>query len=133
VHAYRSANYTTTAAGAYHEVFLNAEMFDVGSYYDTAFGRYTPPAGLYQLNGKVVFSGNPVGAWVVTLNKNGIEIARHHSFQATAGVIESGSVSVIAEANGSDYFTVRIYFDGAGTKTIHGGPSFSHLTAHQIS
>jgi hypothetical protein len=53
-HAYRSTAQTIVNS---QEVVFDSETVDIGGYYDTATGRYTPPVGRYMLYAALTLDG----------------------------------------------------------------------------
>ena len=91
---------------------LNVEAFDVGGFYDNVTFRFTPPKGLYKMEG-VVTSG------VVSLRqgircgiaKNGVPIppAKPYKIGNSRGLnftnnIMIANISIVEEANGTDFY-----------------------------
>lgn len=121
---------TGLVSGTATKVLYNSETFDVGSYLDTATGRYTPPAGRY------------IFCWSVGLasgTANQLELARAYlckngnttdwvgsggvwNSTATPKATSFGSTgSVIVEANGTDYYELfGLAITGSGTWSISG-------------
>jgi len=76
-----------------------------GGWYNAANGRFTPPAGRYCLFAAAGFSNSTTGGvGVARLRKNGVIVATQNSNWYTANAVTEAMVSILADANGVDYF-----------------------------
>ena len=108
------------------QVAFNNEVFDVGGKFDTSTYRFTPGvAGRYLLTATVLLrdighSSGPIGA--VYIVKNAVVIAALKDRVYTSGNDANLTVTVITEANDTDYFYVAVYqnFPNASTKPLSG-------------
>lgn len=99
---------------------------NVGTYYNTANGRWTPPAGRYSIFGHVNVNVNPGAAsFSIWLYKNGTGVTNVlASYQIGAGFNGTGTLEAIVDANGSDYFELRHQTTAAGTLSTIGFGAF---------
>lgn len=123
----------STPSGTPVKVLFTAKAFDVGSHYDLATNRYTPPAGYYTINAAVSTNeaALPVNAKIqAILYKNGAEIARGTT--DAAGAAETYLCSTVAatvNANGTDYFELYVAVWGTASWSIDGATSRTHFSA----
>jgi len=96
-----SANFTKVTAGT--------EDFDIGSYYDAATSRWTPPAGLVQIKGAAVIQNTLTtgGAQILAIYRNGVKIAETRNYAAST--VEGLSIDVLYRANGAEFFELFVY------------------------
>lgn len=124
-YAMKTANQSISTAGV---LVFNDEKVDIGSYYDPATYRWTPPAGFYEVtlscqlqtssspsglgpNGEVYY-GSTSYAGTVAIRKNGTIIASARAeIWSNPSEYAHASVTAILEMNGTDY--VDAY--GSGT------------------
>ncbi len=105
------------------KITFGTEAWDVGTYYDTATSRWTPPAGKVRINAAVFPSANTVDAAqnLLYVYKNGSALRALMSVQAGATQNElllSGTL--LDDANGTDYYEIYFQGNGAGNKTVSG-------------
>lgn len=103
------------------KVTFTTEVFDVGSAYTAADSKWTPAAGKVLINAAVLMTNNIVDQQIsfIVLYKNGSAFKRGGHAQQN-GVSVGPMLSVIDDANGTDYYEVYAYAEGAGDKTISG-------------
>lgn len=103
------------------KVTFGTEAFDTGSTYDTSTSRWTPTAGKVLITAAVLFYVGTVDQQIayVAVYKNGALFKRGGHFQAN-GVSVGPTVTIIDDANGTDYYEIYGYAEGAGDKTISG-------------
>ncbi len=100
---------------------------NVGGYWNTSLGRYTPPQGRYFI-GATVGTQAPVGGngtWTLALRKNGVTVPG-------VGTSSSGSaqfsipitIGAVVDANGTDYFEIGAT-QGAAGMNAQGGFVFA--------
>lgn len=97
---------------------------NVGSYYNPANGRYTPPAGRYHIYAGVSGS-TATGAATnsVNLRKNGTTVLSSTDSVAAANLWAQPSLKATVDANGTDYFDIQCAgtaWDRAGTTAWFG-------------
>jgi hypothetical protein len=114
---------TTSAASnipntTFTQVGFNTVTFNQNSSFNIATGRFTPPAGKYAL---MVNAGNTGSVdqarWLVMIYKNGVVLA---SFNATASGVaaQNAHISVVVDANGTDYFEGYVWQNSGGNYTL---------------
>ena len=85
---------------------------NAGSWFNTANGRWTPPAGRYNLYGTQTFTspGTATTTFYIYLYKNGAQIpgASNVTMQQVASSTTSLAVETNVDANGADYFELRV-------------------------
>jgi hypothetical protein len=98
-------------------VTFSVEEIDTNANFDTATSRFTPPLGKYHLMGMVQLVGSvDQGRVIAMVYKNGVQF-KNGSYVPMSGTGGSGSeVSCLVEANGFDYFELRV-FQTNGTAT----------------
>lgn len=104
------------------KVTFSTEVFDAGGHFDTATGRWTPPAGRYRVAGQAEFTAAGMvdqAPFAVAIYKNGVS-HRQNTRHASGTAALSNDVGAIVEANGTDYFEFWVYGGGAGNKTLGG-------------
>ena len=122
--AYNSASQTGVAAATPTKITMTTENFDLGGYYDSANSKWTPPPGRVQISGAAtVIAGVAAGATLaVQLWKNGSYYRSLGGGSVPTNIISGATGAIVDIANGSDYYELYFYADGAGTKTIAAGP-----------
>ena len=76
-----------------------------GGWYNTSNGRFTPPAGRYQIVGGL--SALNTGAafnCILVVRKNGVAVASQQETSAGANGLINPTVAINVDANGTDYF-----------------------------
>ena len=87
-----------------------------GSWYSTSTGRYTPPAGRYNIFTEIYGRGNAATMQLdVTLRKNGVVIATAAASTAASLFWTAVPIEVIVDANGTDWFDVQGAASAAST------------------
>jgi hypothetical protein len=113
---------TGVAAATYTKVTMTNEAYDIGSYYDAANSRWTPPAGVVRIVACVYFSAVLVAANVVKVSiyKNGSEYKVLNSI--SGATIQAFEFVMHDVANGTDQYELYVNAAGTGAKTISGLP-----------
>ena len=112
--ATNSVAQTITTTGFTTLIYSN-EVTDIGSYYNTTTGRYTPQvAGYYQITATVLPTptGSSYGAFFLAIYKNTIGIAEGNGSSLDPSWGESGvsSATTLVYLNGStDYIQCKLY------------------------
>ena len=110
--SYNSASITGLPASATPIKTDVVSTGNSGSWYSTATGRYTPPAGRYHIFATAVvgYGGGAVQADFY-LRKNGVNIpgARSGITPANTGYYETAKIGVTVDANGTDYFDLTLF------------------------
>ena len=120
--------------GASATMLFGTEEVDTNSAYNPATGRFTPnAAGYYSIDWFIVTSANGANELLVTLNKNGTDIAwGTNVVNATAhwnGV--GGSAGMIYLNGTTDYILVKLTNNSGSTATVYSG-SLSFFSAYLI-
>jgi hypothetical protein len=120
--------------GSSATMIFGTEEVDTKNWYDTATGRFTPNiAGYYSVDWFIVTSANGANELLVTLNKNGTDIAWSTNVTtATAhwnGV--GGSAGMIYFNGTTDYILVKLTNNSGSTATVYSG-SLSYFSAYLI-
>lgn len=92
------------------KVTFTNEVRDEGGFYDTANSRWTPPAGVHVINAQVgwlIGTGNRTIRAVVYKNGSPYRYSPG-SYSDRDDVIVYDGISVMVEANGTDYFEIYI-------------------------
>lgn len=132
-HAYRNAALTTGAGpGPMAQIVLDAEVFDVSSWFDLTTGRYTPLlAGYYQFSWAVGGVGAG-GTYYTALFKNAVLTLLGSRTGADANTPGASTGSGIVVANGAtDYFDLRVY-PNSGATTINPAASATYLAGGML-
>lgn len=136
--AYRSGNQTGLTAGAYNKVSLNAENFDIDSWFDSTTNfRFTPLVA-----GKYFFCANGSANDTVTdtpqasIYKNGSR-AIYGSYYGGVGSTGFNVTSVcsgIVDMNGSsDYVELYVYLPATITQVNGSSNDFTTMSGFRIS
>lgn len=128
-------NQTGVTSATDTKVTFTTEVDDVGGFYDAANSKYTPPAGTYLFTARIPFTANVVdqAAYFCVLYKNGVaHLYSAHVNGSGTGTIAPG-LSVLAEANGTDYFEIYANGAGAGDKTISGTVGATYFQAVKVA
>lgn len=116
-------------------VDFTTEEYDTNSSFDTATDRFTPPLGKYHLTGCVrTTAGVDNGSIVVMVYKNGVQY-KSGNFELVGGTNAGGSVvSCIVDANGTDYFDLRVIQVNStlSTLTFDGSSTDCYFQGHRI-
>jgi hypothetical protein len=106
VMATRAAAYNLT--GSYTALICDTiALGNAGSWYNTVTGRYTPPAGRYNIrcSGNSFNGGGTGGSVQCQLRKNGVMIS-DSAPTTMAGMAQDFECEALADASGTDYFEV---------------------------
>lgn len=123
----------TITANTFTDVTFGTEEFDIGSYYDVATSRWTPPAGIYRVSFVArVDTGIADGeAVVVAIYKNGTIVAANNAKQS-GSTATSSLVTTLVQVNGTDYINAVILGSGSGGKDVSGLPAYTHFSGEAI-
>jgi hypothetical protein len=130
--AHKNGANQTIASSTFTKVTFGAEVFDVGSRFDLANARWTPPAGVVVL--AAVIHCNPVNTAAGDLNtialyKNGTQ----YRFGQQMPIVGAGGSNIAAAAwidvaSGTDFYEVWCFIGpSAGNKEIGGIASITAL------
>lgn len=104
---------------------FTTESEDIGGYYDAVNSKWTPLAGVVQINAAAFFNTNVVdqSIYFVAIYKNGsiLKCGIQITASGTGGV--GAGVSCRDRANGTDFYEVYCSGAGAGAKTVDGTAS----------
>jgi hypothetical protein len=128
--AHKNGANQTIATSTFTKVTFGAEVFDIGSRFDLANARWTPPAGVVVLD--AVVHCNPVNTAAGDLNtialyKNGAQ----YRFGQQMPIVAAGGSNIAAAgwvdmANGTDFYEVWCFIgSSAGNKEIGGSASIT--------
>ena len=125
---------TPITSATFTKVTFTNETFDKRGDYDAANSRWTPPDGKVEINARVqVSAGLVVGAdSSIIIRKNNVAVA----FDTVRPAAATGATLSIntppIDANGTDYFEVFVYIEGAGDKTISGSALLSSFSGKLV-
>ena len=118
------------------KIAFDTELFDTANCFDSTTNyRFTPNvAGYYQFNG-IAFLSATKSAQLVTLYKNGSELARgNQQLNNTTASTRGMNISFLAYANGSsDYFELYARHTTGTTQNILGTQVLSYFQAYLVS
>jgi hypothetical protein len=120
--------------GASATMLFGTEEVDTNSCYNPATGRFTPNvAGYYSIDWFIVTSANGANELLVTLNKNGTDIAwGTNVVNATSHWNGVGGSAGMVYLNGTtDYIFVKLTNNSGSTATVYSG-SLSYFSAYLI-
>lgn len=130
--AHLSADQISGPSNVITTLNFDSTLFNTGQYFDTATGRFTPPAGYYALNVLIYYKGaedNVRAAFGI--QKNGV--LEKIVYRAASGTDDTSlQISTVVYANGTDYFEAGVRILGTGTKTIVGSQYFTHFQGHAL-
>ncbi len=124
---------TGVLPGTDTKVTATTELYDVGSYYDAANSKWTPPAGKVIVGGHAYITVNVVdqNPTVGIIYKNG---ARFKIAVITSSGTQAQGALVVAEddANGTDFYELYVLVGGAGNKTIDGTSPLTYFWGSSV-
>ncbi len=105
---------TTVADSTFTKVTFTNEVYDVGSYFDLANNKWTPPAGIVAIEARVRVKPttgtlNSTYICAATIYKNGAIFASSSARQLTS----DGNASIVASdsASGTDFYEMYVFSD----------------------
>jgi len=121
---------TGIADQTYTKLTFATEAFDIGSFYDAANSKWTPPAGLVQIIGRAYLSVVTNGICGIAVYKNGVlsKTALYNTDSTADGV----EISIIDRANGSDYYELYVYGTAVTTATVSGAATSSFFMGFSL-
>jgi len=124
---------TGITSGANTKITFGTEAYDIGSYYDAANSKWTPPAGRVALSATLYVTANVVDGnlYLGMIFKNGGLYKIRYEVSANA-VTQGVSVYCEDDANGTDSYEVYFNGAGAGNKTISGQTFDSYFQGHVL-
>lgn len=134
--AYKAADQTGVPVGTETKVTFTTEEFDVGSSYDAPNSKWTPPAGKVSMSATVTFASTNLADQAdvyFQFYKNGAAYKAPMQI-ATSGTTQAYDITgtIIADANGTDYFEVFAFASSTGLKTLLGGANLTYFMGHVI-
>ena len=102
------------------KISYTTELFDLGSYYDAANSKWTPPAGLVQISAALRFTAGVTdgGDVIIQVWKNGSLFRSGYDYASGAGS-GAATISVTDQANGTDFYEIYTVVVGT-TMTVNG-------------
>ena len=127
----------------YTKLVFDAISFNIGTPslpYDTTLNRFVVPvSGVYLVLSKVCFisNGQTIGARVVSLFKNGVEVTRMSQVNpANFGILDVSYENgyALEYFTAGDYLELYLYMDtiSGGSARVINGASFSGVLLHQL-
>lgn len=137
--AHKNSVDQTLTTTSFTKVTFGTEARDVGGLFDTTNSRWTPPAGLANINGliRILPTNTQTGvAYHSALFKNGSVFAAGQSLicpSGGSGVMVLG-LSFVDAASGTDFYELFAAADSvsAGSLTIAGGPTSTYFQGYMI-
>lgn len=128
-----ATNQTGVTTATEVKVTFGTEVFDVGAAYDVATSRWTPAAGKVLINAAILIIAGTVDQQITYIGvyKNGALFRRGGHFQQN-GVSVGPMVTIIDDANGTDYYEIYAYAEGAGDKTISGVANVTYFMGSHL-
>jgi hypothetical protein len=126
---------TGIAATTNTKLSFSNERWDTGSAFDNATNyRWTPPAGKVRISAQALFTaGTSIGGiYLIMIFKNGSVYRQGAFVTQSAGASIACHVTVLDNANGTDYYEVYVYGSSAGTLTVGGGADVTFFEGEQI-
>lgn len=133
-----SSNQTGLADSVYTKLTFGTEKFDLGGCFNTTNSRWTPPAGLVQLNAFVFIASGAKASgssfYVAKIIKNGVTDVAAGPGAANPGTPTTAStnVSAVDQANGTDYYEVFLFVITDTTVTVDGNLAHTHFSGHVV-
>lgn len=94
--------------------------FNQNSFYDAVTGRFTPPAGRYDIKAGINLSGLTTGGALcgLSIRKNGEYVVRQTFGSGNAGAASAAgwALSCLVECNGADFVEAWVYATGTGSQ-----------------
>lgn len=127
---------------AYTRVIFSATRFDIGSKFNTTNSKWTPSAGLVQLNAHVWWTAHASlccnATFVIKIIKNSTGICNGADVAAGVGTATVGfpttavaHLSVVDYASGTDSYELCAYGtsdDGGNDLQLDGNPAHTHFS-----
>jgi hypothetical protein len=131
------SNQTGIVTATFTKLTFETERFDTGSYYDnsaTASGsRWTPPAGRVLIMGAAFWSaGTIVGNFILSVFKNGVRLVDQIANNDTAAALLGNNISIIDDANGTDFYELYGFGSTGTTLTVSGTASATYFMGYQL-
>lgn len=122
---------TGISSGIDTKVTFTTELFDVGSYYDAANSKWTPPAGRVMITALIyvtgTFTGAGSGPTVIAVWKNGAVFKEGFFYPALANN-GNAPIVIIDDANGTDFYEIYVrQVVSASTATVDGTAKWSYV------
>jgi hypothetical protein len=118
--AHKNGVTQSLTAATWTKVTFGAELYDSGSFYDTANSRWTPPSGQIHIDCGMDVAGHTIDTFVaISIYKNGSGFRSVNLYSPSTAA--GATLSIDDIANGTDYYEMWAYIPSAGTPTILGG------------
>lgn len=120
----------TITTGSWQKLTFTTKEFDVGSYYDAANSKWTPPAGkrLIIINVTMDRSASNASYNYLAIYKNGSLLKESVQFHyGDRNTDDTHHLVAIVDANGTDYFEAYTYINstGGGNVTVNGAAALT--------
>jgi hypothetical protein len=128
--SYNASAITSFPAAVATKLSLTTESYDIGSFYDAPNSKWTPPPGRVSISGCATFTAGVAAGATIALQlwKNGSYYRAMGSTSAPTNLIIAACGGTTDIANGTDYYELYVYADGAGTKTVTNGPISTYFS-----
>lgn len=115
-----------------NKITFGTERWDDGGYYDLTNSRWVPPAGLIQINARVVLlSTNAVDqvAHDLTFFKNGAAIGEGDTIGSSGATTLAIGGTLLDQATGTDFYEVFVTIADVslGARTVFGGTAATYF------
>lgn len=121
-------NQTLTNVATDQKVTFTTEVWDTGGLYDAANSKWTPPAGLVQLVAQVfVSAATDQVQYHVSIYKNGALLKVGNVLEASGALNVSPNITVLDQANGTDFYEVTIALSDSVSKAVAGAVAFTYF------
>lgn len=130
--AYRNAAATVTGGGGADKISLDATSYNIGSYFDTANGRFVAPVtGYYQVNASVRLAAvNTNGIVAIHIYANGASYCNNNT-GGTVNAQEFGAVITdVVYVSAGQY--IELYADCSTTESVTTGTGSTFMSIHYI-
>lgn len=131
------SNSQVFSEGVETPVTFGAEYVDIGRYFDTTAGAFSPPMGAYMLYACVAVTAgiSDAALYVLSIMKNGVfEKTVYHRASGIGGF--SVQITAAVESDGADVFTVSLRFvptnGGSTTTTVTGNNAQTYFDGFSI-
>jgi hypothetical protein len=130
--AHKNGANQSIPAATQTKVTFGTEIYDIGSFYDPALARWTPPAGLVHIDAGLMIAGAATGfVSICSVYKNGAILKSGNLAPAPDGSVGT-QVSIDDEANGTDFYEVFASVPPTSTATITGAAQATFFMGHLL-
>jgi len=127
--AAKSGNQGSIANQTATKVTFTSETYDIGSYYDAANSKWTPPAGLVCISTGLYATGVSLGAsspMAIAVYKN-LSPLNQLTWAGGVSTFSGNNLFLIDRANGTDYYEVYFYGTTGSSLTIDATASSTYF------